>query len=113
MAHLSFFSKTLNTEFIRLWLVGLCSFLWMIGTTAAQQYDLPPLAKVGNGGVVAAEEIFDIANKPTKECMPRPSQRLQRAWSQRGSRGRVSGTRMSASGSHGRLVVSGRSRLRS
>ena len=36
--------------------------------SVAQQYDLPPLAKVGDGGVIEAEQIFDIANKPTKEC---------------------------------------------
>ena len=68
MSQLSFHSKTLNANFIRLFLVGSCFFLWMIETSEAQQYDLPPLAQVGIGGVVAAEQIFDIANKPTKEC---------------------------------------------
>jgi hypothetical protein len=68
MTQLSFLSKPLNADFIRLLIVGLYSFLWMTGITAAQQYDLPPPANVGDEGVVAAEQIFDIVNKPTKEC---------------------------------------------
>ena len=53
---------------------GMCAFCVATGFLAvtsesvAQQYDLPPVAKVGSNGVVVAEQIFEIANKPTKEC---------------------------------------------
>lgn len=64
----TFLSKPSRGNSIRSMFVCFCSFLGMIGTSLAQQYDLPPPAKVGNGGVIVAEQIFDIANKPTKEC---------------------------------------------
>ncbi len=30
--------------------------------------DLPPVAEAGQGALVSSEQIFDLANKPTKEC---------------------------------------------
>lgn len=34
----------------------------------AKEYELPPVAKVGKGALVSAEQVFSIADKPTKEC---------------------------------------------
>ena len=49
-------------------LAGCGSFFGTIHLSIAQQDDLPPLAKVGSSGIVEAQQIFDIADKPTKEC---------------------------------------------
>ena len=59
------FSDTLHAFAVGL-LVSIV--LAMPRISVAQQYDLPPLAKVGDGAVIEAEQIFDIANKPTREC---------------------------------------------
>lgn len=37
-------------------------------SVSAKEFDLPPLAEVGQGGVLVAEQVFSIADKPTKEC---------------------------------------------
>lgn len=57
--------KTLRIKTILCLIAGT---LTLAGTTHAQEFELPPLAKVGSGGMLKAEQIFDIANKPTKEC---------------------------------------------
>lgn len=36
--------------------------------TAGAELTLPPVAEVGTSGIVSAEQIFPIAEKPTKEC---------------------------------------------
>ena len=48
-------------------------WLWFlslfVGVSAlAKEYELPSVAKVGSGALISAEQIFSIANKPTKEC---------------------------------------------
>ena len=37
----------------------------MVSSSAAE---LPPIAIPGQGALVSAEQIFDLANKPTVEC---------------------------------------------
>jgi predicted neuraminidase len=37
-------------------------------STTAAGFDLPPLAKIGEGALLKAQQIFDISAKPTKEC---------------------------------------------
>jgi len=34
----------------------------------ADHHEFPPVAKVGQGSLLVSEQIFPIANKPTKEC---------------------------------------------
>lgn len=48
------------------WLLPL--MIEMSVTLSAKEFDLPPVAKIGEGGLITAEQIFSIASKPTKEC---------------------------------------------
>ncbi|MEC7906150.1 MAG: sialidase family protein [Verrucomicrobiota bacterium] len=39
-----------------------------IAIAQADHHEFPPVAKVGQGSLLVSEQIFPIANKPTKEC---------------------------------------------
>ena len=58
----------LKVNSIALWCATMLAVLGTIDTVAAQDQETPPLAVAGSGGVVSAQQIFAIANKPTKEC---------------------------------------------
>lgn len=50
----------------RFWLLSV--FVGLNVSVSAKDFDLPPVAEVGRGALISAEQIFSIANKPTKEC---------------------------------------------
>ena len=50
----------------RFWLLSVLVGLSV--SVSAKDFELPPVAEVGRGALIAAEQIFSIAHKPTKEC---------------------------------------------
>ena len=50
----------------RFWLLSVIVGLSV--SVSAKDFELPPVAEVGRGALIAAEQIFSIAHKPTKEC---------------------------------------------
>ena len=50
----------------RFWLLS--TLVGLSVSVSAKEFNLPPVAEAGRGALIAAEQIFSIANKPTKEC---------------------------------------------
>lgn len=50
----------------RFWLLS--ALVGLSVSVSAKEFELPPVAEVGRGALIAAEQIFSIADKPTKEC---------------------------------------------
>ncbi|MEM1295419.1 MAG: sialidase family protein [Verrucomicrobiota bacterium] len=48
--------------------LGLSLICFISFATIAKSMDLPPIAIPGEGALISSHQIFDLANKPTKEC---------------------------------------------